>query len=77
MLCVKTKSRPINSIHLFSPALAHFPIAFIGDEEITSLNFDFRHEVVKQMWAYIKENNLLDPKNKQVSMILTLFIRGK
>lgn len=24
-----------------------------------------RHEVIKQMWAYIKENNLQDPKNKQ------------
>ena len=24
-----------------------------------------RHEVVKQMWAYIKENKLQDPKNKQ------------
>jgi upstream activation factor subunit UAF30 len=24
-----------------------------------------RHEVVKQIWAYIKENNLQDPKNKQ------------
>lgn len=25
-----------------------------------------RHEVVKRMWAYIKENKLQDPKNKQV-----------
>jgi len=25
-----------------------------------------RHEVVKRMWAYIKENNLQDPKNKQM-----------
>merc|ERR1711993_105561 len=24
-----------------------------------------RHEVVKQLWAYIKENNLQDPTNKQ------------
>jgi len=24
-----------------------------------------RHEVVKRMWAYIKENKLQDPKNKQ------------
>ena len=24
-----------------------------------------RHEVVKQVWAYIKENKLQDPKNKQ------------
>ena len=24
-----------------------------------------RHEVIKLMWAYIKENNLQDPKNKQ------------
>ena len=27
-----------------------------------------RHEVVKQMWAYIKENNLQDPKNKQFAI---------
>lgn len=25
-----------------------------------------RHEVVKRMWVYIKENNLQDPKNKQM-----------
>jgi len=25
-----------------------------------------RHEVVKRMWAYIKENQLQDPKNKQM-----------
>lgn len=25
-----------------------------------------RHEVVKRMWTYIKENNLQDPKNKQM-----------
>jgi len=25
-----------------------------------------RHEVVKRMWAYIKENELQDPKNKQI-----------
>lgn len=25
-----------------------------------------RHEVVKQVWAYIREHNLQDPKNKQV-----------
>merc|ERR1712013_443286 len=25
-----------------------------------------RHEVVKRMWAYIKENKLQDPKNKQM-----------
>ncbi len=24
-----------------------------------------RHEVIKLMWAYIKDNNLQDPKNKQ------------
>jgi len=24
-----------------------------------------RHEVVKRMWAYIKDNKLQDPKNKQ------------
>jgi len=27
-----------------------------------------RHEVVKQMWAYIKENDLQDPKNKQFAI---------
>ena len=27
-----------------------------------------RHEVVKQMWNYIKENNLQDPKNKQFAI---------
>merc|ERR1739845_118607 len=25
-----------------------------------------RHEVVKRMWTYIKENKLQDPKNKQM-----------
>jgi len=27
-----------------------------------------RHEVVKQLWAYIKENNLQDPSNKQFAV---------
>ena len=27
-----------------------------------------RHEVVKQLWAYIKENNLQDPTNKQFAI---------
>ncbi|CAB4055384.1 UAF30 [Lepeophtheirus salmonis] len=27
-----------------------------------------RHEVVKQVWAYIKENKLQDPKNKQFAI---------
>lgn len=27
-----------------------------------------RHEVVKHMWAYVKDNNLLDPKNKQFAI---------
>ena len=27
-----------------------------------------RHEVVKQLWAYIKENNLQDPTNKQFAV---------
>merc|ERR1712037_900105 len=31
----------------------------VGGEEMP------RHEVVKRMWAYIKENKLQDPKNKQ------------
>jgi len=34
--------------------------AIVGGEEMP------RHEVVKRMWAYIKENNLQDPKNKQM-----------
>lgn len=32
----------------------------VGDNEMP------RHEVVKRMWAYIKENKLQDPKNKQI-----------
>merc|ERR1719414_296151 len=32
----------------------------VGENEIP------RHEVVKRMWAYIKENQLQDPKNKQM-----------
>merc|ERR1712013_46517 len=32
----------------------------VGGEEMP------RHEVVKRMWAYIKENQLQDPKNKQM-----------
>merc|ERR1712200_318964 len=31
----------------------------VGDNEMP------RHEVVKRMWNYIKENKLQDPKNKQ------------
>ena len=27
-----------------------------------------RHEVVKQLWAYIKENDLQDPENKQFAI---------
>ena len=29
-------------------------------------NFSILQQVVKRMWAYIKENNLQDPKNKQM-----------
>merc|ERR1712168_1770206 len=32
----------------------------VGGEEMP------RHEVVKRMWKYIKDNNLQDPKNKQM-----------
>jgi len=32
----------------------------VGENELP------RHEVVKRMWAYIKENQLQDPKNKQM-----------
>jgi len=41
-----------------SPELA----SFMGAEEMP------RHEVVKKMWAVIKERNLLDPKNKQFAI---------
>ena len=34
-------------------------------EAVVGTNEAPRHEVIKQMWAYIKENNLQDPKNKQ------------
>lgn len=33
--------------------------------DVVGGDFMPRHEVVKKMWAYIKENNLQDPKNKQ------------
>ena len=33
--------------------------AVVGTDDVP------RHEVIKQMWAYIKENKLQDPKNKQ------------
>ena len=32
----------------------------VGGEEMP------RHKVVKRMWKYIKDNNLQDPKNKQM-----------
>merc|ERR1719315_115092 len=41
-----------------SPNLA----ALMGQEEMP------RHEVVKKMWAIIKERNLYDPKNKQFAI---------
>ena len=34
-------------------------------EAVVGVNEAPRHEVIKQMWAYIKENKLQDPKNKQ------------
>jgi len=34
-------------------------VDIVGDEVLP------RHEVVKRVWKYIKENNLQDPKNKQ------------
>ena len=34
-------------------------------EEIVGTDKASRGEVVKQVWAYIKENKLQDPKNKQ------------
>ena len=41
-----------------SPELAEF----VGAAEMP------RHEVVRHMWAYVKDNNLLDPKNKQFAL---------
>ncbi|KAI1287228.1 Protein TRI1 [Halotydeus destructor] len=35
---------------------------FLGEKELA------RHEVVKRVWAYCKENELLDPKNKQFAL---------
>jgi upstream activation factor subunit UAF30 len=37
-------------------------------EEIVGLKEASRGEVIKQMWAYIKENKLQDPKNKQFAI---------
>lgn len=34
-------------------------------QEVVGVDKAPRHEVIKQMWAYIKENKLQDPKNKQ------------
>merc|ERR1711890_184782 len=36
--------------------------ALMGQDEMP------RHEVVKRMWAIIKERNLYDPKNKQFAI---------
>ena len=36
--------------------------------DIVGTNKAPRHEVVKQLWAYIKENNLQDPENKQFAI---------
>lgn len=41
-----------------SPALA----SLVGEKELA------RHEVVKRVWAIIKERNLYDPKNKQFAI---------
>ncbi|CAG2172294.1 unnamed protein product [Oppiella nova] len=35
---------------------------FLGEPEMP------RHEVVKRIWTYVKENNLQDPKNKQFAI---------
>ncbi|CAG2105790.1 unnamed protein product [Medioppia subpectinata] len=35
---------------------------FFGESEMA------RHEVVKRIWSYVKENNLQDPKNKQFTI---------
>ena len=43
---------------VLSPDLADF----LGEPEMA------RHEVVKRIWSYVKDNNLLDPKNKQFAI---------
>ncbi|XP_065224095.1 uncharacterized protein Non2 [Planococcus citri] len=47
-------TRPVN----LSPELA----ALVGEDQMP------RHEVVKRIWAIIKERNLYDPKNKQFAI---------
>jgi upstream activation factor subunit UAF30 len=54
-----------------SPQLA----AIVGEDRMP------RHQVVKTMWAIIKERNLMDPKNKQFMLcdeqMMTVFGRKK
>ena len=50
------------------PKLRQIPITitiYFQNYLVLGLKEAPRHEVVKQMWAYIKENKLQDPKNKQ------------
>jgi len=51
----KTKKPSSKPAHLISAELA----AIVGANEIS------RPEATKQLWIYIKENNLQDPKNKR------------
>lgn len=44
--------------YMLSPDLAEL----MGEPELA------RHEVVKKVWAIIKEKNLYDPKNKQYAI---------
>ncbi|XP_055379015.1 uncharacterized protein LOC129610444 [Condylostylus longicornis] len=54
----KGKGTGFTRAYKLSPELA----SFMGAEEMP------RHEVVKKMWAVIKERNLYDPKNKQYAI---------
>jgi len=57
----KRKSNPGGKNGYTAPVKLSAELAdIVGGEEMP------RHEVVKRMWAYIKENQLQDPKNKQM-----------
>jgi upstream activation factor subunit UAF30 len=65
------KTNKYNEPCTLSPELA----AIVGQDQLP------RHEVVKKMWAIVKERNLYDPKNKQFMIcddqLLTVFGRRK
>ena len=61
VLCAQTTGRRetgFTKTYKLSPELAEI----VGAEAMP------RHEVVKRMWAIIKERNLYDPKNKQFAI---------